>query len=383
MRFMMYQKIKNVLPSFFLLSVTFFALPFIMGGDAYAQNVTATTVTLDWTAPGDNDNSGTATEYDIRYSLALITEGNWNSATQTTGEPSPQSAGSAESFTVENLEPSTTYYFAIKSADEVPNWSEISNVISRTTLEETIAPSAIANLTLNNATLSSITMHWTAPGDDGAVGQASEYDIRYSTSPINASNWDAATQMTGETAPKQAGFAESFIVDGLASGTAYYVAIKSADEIPNWSTISNVASLATQTESTAPSAIATIVVDNITGNSVRLNWIAPGDDGNSGTASTYDIRYSSSPITNETSWNNAIALSDEPAPLVAGSNQNYTVTGLDVETTYYFAIKTADEVPNWSAMSTVASVPTIDDVPPAPIMDLAAVIDLFFVNNLT
>ena len=382
MRFLMYQKIKNVLPSLFLLSVTFLALPFIIGGNAYAQNVTATSVTLEWTAPGDNDVNGTASEYDIRYSLFLITEANWNSASQTTGEPTPQAAGSSETYTVENLDPNTTYYFAVKSADEVPNWSDISNVISRTTLEETTAPAAIANLTLNNATLSSITLHWTAPGDDGTTGQASEYDIRYATSPINDGNWDAATLVTDETLPKQAGFAESFIVDGLASGTTYYFAIKTADDVPNWSGLSNVASLATSTESTPPSAIAGLSIDNITGSSVRLNWVAPGDDGNSGTATTYDIRYSTSPIGNETDWDSATAVTGEPTPLVAGTAQSYTVTGLDIETSYYFAIKTSDEVPNWSAISNVANSATVDDMPPASVNDLAAVIDLIFMNNL-
>lgn len=382
MHFTIYQKIKNVLPSLSLLSITFLALPFIIGGSVFAQNVTSNSVTLTWTAPGDNDDVGTASEYDIRYSLSLINESNWASATQVSGEPAPQIAGSAETFTVEGLESNTTYYFALKSADEVPNWSDISNVISRTTLEETDAPAAIANLTLNNATLSSITMHWTAPGDDGTTGIASEYDIRYSTSPIDASNWDAATQVTDETAPKQAGFAESFIIDGLASGTTYYVAIKTADEVPNWSGISNVASLATLTESTPPAVIAGLTVDNVTGSSVRLNWVAPGDDGNSGTATTYDIRYSTSPISNETQWNNATQLSNEPTPLVAGTAQSFTVSGLEIETTYYFAIKAADEVPNWSGMSNVVNVTTIDDVPPAAVNDLAAVIDLIFMSNL-
>jgi hypothetical protein len=45
--------------------------------------------------------------------------------------------GSAETFTVTGLFPDTTYYFALKAADEVPNWSGISNSPSGTTLEPT------------------------------------------------------------------------------------------------------------------------------------------------------------------------------------------------------------------------------------------------------
>jgi len=347
-----------------------------IGGNVSAQGVTSTSVTLTWTSPGDDSITGTAAVYDVRYSLSAITAANWGSATQATGEPSPLAAGSSETFAVQNLASSTTYYFAICTGDDVPNWSALSNVISRTTLAEVIAPAAIANLTLNTPTLNSITLHWTAPGDDGTTGQASLYDIRYSTSPIaNASVWNNATQVTGETVPKPTGFAESFTVGGLLPSTTYYFAIKTADEVPNWSAMSNVPSLATATEQTPPSAITGLFASNITGSSVRLNWVAPGDDGSTGTAAMYDIRYSTSPVT-AANWNDATQVTGEPAPLIAGTSQTLTITGLDIETTYYFAIKTADEVPNWSSISNVISVTTIDDVPPAAVTDLAIILEL-------
>ena len=71
--------------------------------DLATGTVTATSVQLSWTAPGDDGATGTATTYDIRYSTSTITEGNWASATQANGEPSPQVAGSSESFTVTGL----------------------------------------------------------------------------------------------------------------------------------------------------------------------------------------------------------------------------------------------------------------------------------------
>ena len=95
--------------------------------DLVASNPTQNSITLTWTAPGDDGNTGTAAQYDIRYSTSEITEENWNSATQCTGEPAPKPAGSSETFTVTGLSPNTTYYFALKTADEVPNWSPISN----------------------------------------------------------------------------------------------------------------------------------------------------------------------------------------------------------------------------------------------------------------
>ena len=106
----------------------------------------AASVTLRWTAPGDDGSVGTAAQYDVRYSTSAITANNWNSATQVTGEPAPKVAGSAESFTINSLTANTTYYFAVKTADEATNWSGLSNVVSVTTADET-APAAIADLT--------------------------------------------------------------------------------------------------------------------------------------------------------------------------------------------------------------------------------------------
>ena len=103
--------------------------------DLATGTVTGSSIQLSWTAPGDDGAVGTATTYDVRYSTSTIIEGNWASATLATGEPSPQVAGSAESFTVTGLSASTTYYFAIKTSDEIPNWSAISNVPSAATLE--------------------------------------------------------------------------------------------------------------------------------------------------------------------------------------------------------------------------------------------------------
>lgn len=101
--------------------------------DLSASGATINSIDLSWTAPGDDGNSGTASSYDIRYSTALIDSGNWDSASQVTGEPSPSAAGSSESMTVSGLSSGTLYYFAIKTSDEVPNISGLSNVVSATT----------------------------------------------------------------------------------------------------------------------------------------------------------------------------------------------------------------------------------------------------------
>jgi len=50
--------------------------------------------------------------------------------------PTPGQAGSAELFTIDGLTPETHYFFALKSADEKPNWSDLSNIAAESTLAE-------------------------------------------------------------------------------------------------------------------------------------------------------------------------------------------------------------------------------------------------------
>ncbi|NQE05478.1 hypothetical protein C5S32_06375 [ANME-1 cluster archaeon GoMg1] len=102
--------------------------------DLSVSNPTKNSIKLSWTAPGDDGNVGTASTYDIRYSTSIITEANWDSATQVIGEPSPSAPGTPQSMTVTGLNPSTTFYFAIETSDEVPNMSNLSNIARETTL---------------------------------------------------------------------------------------------------------------------------------------------------------------------------------------------------------------------------------------------------------
>ena len=90
-------------------------------------------VILTWTAPGDDDFSGTASEYDIRYSTQVIDDSGWTTASQIADPPAPSLAGTEETFVVMGLAPNTTYYFAIKTVDNEGQWSALSNIASHTT----------------------------------------------------------------------------------------------------------------------------------------------------------------------------------------------------------------------------------------------------------
>jgi hypothetical protein len=122
---------------------------------------------------------------------------------------------------------------------------------------DTTPPAAVADLSITGTTGNSLSLRWTAPGDDGNTGTASSYDIRYSTAPITTSNWTSATQATGEPAPVAAGTAQIFTVGGLLGSQTYYVALRATDDRGNVSALSNVVN-GTTADTTPPAAITSL-----------------------------------------------------------------------------------------------------------------------------
>ncbi|MEO6163410.1 MAG: hypothetical protein ABIP88_04655 [Candidatus Binatia bacterium] len=87
-----------------------------------------TNITLNWTAPGDDGNAGTATSYDLRFANTKLSDATLNRATSVNGEPSPAVAGTLQNMTVGNLLCGRTYYFGIMTMDNENNRSALSNV---------------------------------------------------------------------------------------------------------------------------------------------------------------------------------------------------------------------------------------------------------------
>ncbi len=209
--------------------------------DLVAKNPTYNSVFLLWTAPGDDGTAGSADSYDIRYHNEQITDVNWDDATQYDREPVPKPAGELESVSISGLDEVTTYYFAVKTTDDEGNTSGISNPVFETTLHENMPPVIVTNLSAVAVDNYSFRLTWTAPGDDGIVGTASEYDIRYSQQKITPENWGAATKVSQPPAPKTGGEPETLLVSQMRAPVNYYFALMTADEVPNWSGMSNVA----------------------------------------------------------------------------------------------------------------------------------------------
>ncbi|MCP4598944.1 MAG: S8 family serine peptidase [Proteobacteria bacterium] len=335
--------------------------------DLAAENPTIDSLTLTWTATGDDGHKGTATSYDIRYLSELITINNWDMALPIFDEPNPAPGGIQDSVVVDELEPSSHYYFAMKVIDDMGNESLLSNIAIGETADG-VAPAAISDLSIatNTAEQGSINLSWTATGDDGLEGQAIEYDLRISTSLINADNFGSATRVSTPI-PAFGGNPESTTISGLNPEAVYYAAIKVIDEADHSSDISNIASGSTRPES--PAAIGNLAVIDADYGSLTLHWTATGDNGNQGTAVSYDLRYSTSPITSD-NFSSAHSVSGMPEPAPTGTDESIEVDGLESTTVYYFAIKAIDDLSNTSPISNVAAGETLDSISPSAVSDL-------------
>jgi hypothetical protein len=119
-----------------------------------------------------------------------------------------------------------------------------------------------------------------------------------------------------------------------------------------------------------PATIQDLGVGWSSDHAVGLGWTAPGDNGTSGTAAAYDLRWSVAPI-NDANFAAATPAS-APPPVSGGSTQFASLGGLSPGTRYYVAVRTRDAAGNWSLVSSALSATTTsnDTEPPAAVRDL-------------
>lgn len=105
-----------------------------------------------------------------------------------------------------------------------------------------IAPASPRNLRISRVNTGGrdVTLRWTATGDDHREGRASQYDLRYDTTPIQTKEaFQQAERVSNLPRPAEAGQPETVVVDdsdGLTQNRTYYFALVAVDEGGNRST---------------------------------------------------------------------------------------------------------------------------------------------------
>jgi hypothetical protein len=151
--------------------------------------------------------------------------------------------------------------------------------------------------------------------------------------------------------PGNTGHAFRKILRGLPTGV-YYWSVQTVDTGYRRSAWPPERSFSFVSPDSTPPAPATVYASmGFSAGQVSLAWIAPGDDGDTGTADHYVLKYSTSPIITEADWISAQRSLSVPSPSPAGNWESTTVPGLLPGQRYYFGLKTVDVSGNVSLLS--------------------------------
>jgi subtilisin family serine protease len=108
-----------------------------------------------------------------------------------------------------------------------------------------VGPATIADLAVTVVGGDRIDLTWTAVGDDGGVGTAEAYDLRYAEFVFDETNWEQASAIPNPPSPGPPGTTESLRVSGLDFLTTYHFAAVAHDEFGNRGELSNLVSIQT------------------------------------------------------------------------------------------------------------------------------------------
>ena len=213
--------------------------------------------------------------------------------------------GSVTTYNITSLIANTTYYYRIRASNGCSTSLNSNTITTGTTAP--IAPTAIA---ASNFTCTSLNANW------GAVAGATSFfldvatDAAFTTFVTGYSNLNVSNVTT-------------YNVTGLIINTTYYYRIRSGNGCST-SLNSNTITVIT----TAPLAPVAVDASNITCTSLNANWSAAGG----ATAYFLDVATDASFASLVTGYNN----------LNVGNVTTYNVTGLTVNTTYYFRLRASN-----------------------------------------
>ncbi|MBW2991930.1 hypothetical protein KY345_01795, partial [Candidatus Woesearchaeota archaeon] len=211
-----------------------------------------------------------------------------------------------------------------------------------------------ASITINLDPAPGITIHSPLPGSVHAssallnVSTNETADCLYSLNgAANQTLYTAATEGSANAAPLQHGNNTIDVVCSDLFG-------KSSSE-----------SVIFEGDIIAPAAITDLSAAAIDDFSIELTWTAVGDDGVTGTASSYIIKQAYAPITTQAQFDAASTAvgSHLITPAASGSAETFIVTGLVPGSTYHFAVEAVDDVGHVGALgNTDSATPSTHDV---------------------
>ncbi|MFH1368912.1 MAG: FG-GAP-like repeat-containing protein [Elusimicrobiota bacterium] len=261
--------------------------------------------------------------------------------------------GQQSGFLMTPILDDTTYYWQVCAIDPgfcASDWSSESDVYI-----PLIPPLAITSLESSKGKYDDqIDLKWIAPGNSGIRGDITggKYWVKYSSTATDS--WEEMIYEIVWDTNTSPGNEQYRTCSGLIADNTYFFYVKTQDQIDNnWSELSNKTTKYLY-DTVAPCNITDLVAyAGIKGDEMLLTWTAPGDNGIYGAISggTYQVNYSTNAqfaeAVNEILITTTMA-SERPW-------QSRLITGLAGFSTYYFKMRTRDEIGLWSIESNTAT----------------------------
>jgi len=209
----------------------------------------------------------------------------------------------------------------------------------------------------------------TLPGETQFSGDGCNTIIHVHRSPspiLTDLQFNAATDLTdGGTVCDMAppGTFSEFYADPVpASGVWWYAAKFENTLTGKWSCLSNTDSVSITAPDVTPPATPFVTASLWREDGVRVVFVAPGNDGSSGRAASYDVRFRTDPGISFSTWDDqgvqsqTYRVTGEGAPRASGSSDTVYVYGLRPGRVYWFAMTATDSTGNVSGISNADSV---------------------------
>jgi putative cell wall-binding protein/chitodextrinase len=272
----------------------------------------------------------------------------------------PGEVGEELTLSVSGLEPGASYSYAVRARDEEGTLGPLSNVATASMPAGT--PGTVDDLDATAVSGNEILLRFSAVGADGdRPPPVGDYVIKQSREPIeDASDFEEAFTLCGGVCsfePGEVGEGLLLSVTDLSPGLTYYYAVaphpatKDGDSTDSQegdgelNALSNSAS-ATTLEAT-PGAITDLTATEVSDTEVELSFSAVGSDGDRPPpVGDYLIRQSTEPIEDASDFEEAFALCGGACsfqPEAVGDELTLTITDLDAEATYSYAIRARNE----------------------------------------
>ncbi len=324
------------------------------------SSVSERTVNLSWSAASDNLTSASNLEYAIYVSssnnITTLTDAEAN------GTKVVDYIANITTYGVGSLNADTTYYFNVVVRDSAGNKAAYAGKSAKTAADATNpylgAPSTIS---VTNLADISLTLNWTKGTDNYDNPTSLVYKVYRASSntmtSVNQTEYNGTLIGTGINIG-------SFDVTGLSPSTSYYFNVIVVDAAGNKSAYTSVnTTTLTDAQAPVPGNSGSISMSGATVSSISASWTAATDNITSAANLQYALyRSTSSNISSiaDIEVNGTVVMD------YSANTLNYTASGLNAATTYYFNVIVKDATGNKSAYSVSSQMTQADMTPPVP-----------------